>query len=297
MCSTSTLHADTAGGIVQQNNTSRWSLPRRDFAPRWRSMVTALSPTGLDLSHDEFLEFWPSSRRATRPTSPALRLVFDLGTVSEDAIAIAPDTMTVNGADTVFTGRQFVGVGELDTERTDIGIFNAEVDDIGILGDRPPIIEVPGGPIGRAGALLPHARTRDVLIFPWGDLSARCTSGNGVARHRGPRRRQRLNPAGSNENVFRYIVDLAGRASSCANGVTQRDRRAAPPSGSSTASRSAADRVIGTPTLRLVKHLRITFADAAGRRAAGHRRPAGDGAHAVRRLALDPPVGDPDPRA
>ena len=29
----STLHADTAGGIVQQNNSSRWSLPRRDFSP------------------------------------------------------------------------------------------------------------------------------------------------------------------------------------------------------------------------------------------------------------------------
>ena len=77
-----------------------------------------------------------------------LRLVIDLGTVSEDAIALAPDTMTVNGADTVFTGRQLVGLGELDTERTDVGIFNAEVDDIGILGDRPPIFEVPGGPIG-----------------------------------------------------------------------------------------------------------------------------------------------------
>ena len=35
-----TLHADTAGGIVQTNNHSRWSQPRRDFAPRWRSMVT-----------------------------------------------------------------------------------------------------------------------------------------------------------------------------------------------------------------------------------------------------------------
>ena len=27
-----TLHADTAGGIVQRNNHSRWSQPRRDFA-------------------------------------------------------------------------------------------------------------------------------------------------------------------------------------------------------------------------------------------------------------------------
>ncbi len=41
-----TLHADTAGGIVQRNNHSRWSQPRRDFVPRWRSMVTGLSTTG-----------------------------------------------------------------------------------------------------------------------------------------------------------------------------------------------------------------------------------------------------------
>ena len=39
-----TLHADTAGGIVQRNNSSRWSLPRRDFRPRWRSMVTTSAP-------------------------------------------------------------------------------------------------------------------------------------------------------------------------------------------------------------------------------------------------------------
>ena len=53
-----TLHADTAGGIVQRNNSSRWSQPRRFNRPRWRSMVTSLSSTGVDLSQDEFLEFW-----------------------------------------------------------------------------------------------------------------------------------------------------------------------------------------------------------------------------------------------
>ena len=46
-----TLHADTAGGVVQQNNHSRWSLPAGRLRPRWRSMVTSLSPTGVDLSH------------------------------------------------------------------------------------------------------------------------------------------------------------------------------------------------------------------------------------------------------
>ena len=38
-----TLHADTAGGIVERDNDSRWTLPPRPARPRWRSMVTALS--------------------------------------------------------------------------------------------------------------------------------------------------------------------------------------------------------------------------------------------------------------
>ena len=73
-----TLHADTAGGIVQQNNASRWTLPRRDFRPRWRSMVTALSNTGLDITQDEFLEFWVFQSNQTAD-SAGVRLVFDLG--------------------------------------------------------------------------------------------------------------------------------------------------------------------------------------------------------------------------
>ncbi len=41
------------------------------------------------------------------------------------------------GADTVYQGRQYVGAGRLDSERRTIGTFDAQVDDIGILNDRP----------------------------------------------------------------------------------------------------------------------------------------------------------------
>ena len=122
--------------------------------------------------------------------------MFDLGTVSEDAVALAPDTMTVSGADTVFTGRQLVGIGELDTERSEVGIFNAQVDDIGILGDRPPIFEIRRRPDRRAPALQPHAGQRGGL-FPWGDLSARCTRGNGVLDTEDLDGDQLLNAAGA----------------------------------------------------------------------------------------------------
>ena len=53
-----TLHADTAGGVVQRNSSSRWSLPAQPGRPRWRSMQTALSAVGSDFTRNEFLEFW-----------------------------------------------------------------------------------------------------------------------------------------------------------------------------------------------------------------------------------------------
>jgi Motility related/secretion protein len=255
------LHADTAGGIVQRNNHSSWSLPRRDFRPRWRSMVTSLSPTGVDLSNDDFLEFWLFQPAGDSANVAGTRLVFDLGTVSEDALAIAPDTFAATGTDTVYTGRQYVGEGELDTERTDIGIFNAETDDIGILGDRPASIEEAGvGPVAEL-PLCVRILSNTVPLFPWGDLSARCTNGNGVLDTEDLNGDTGLDLTGANENVFRYVVDLAADSFFVRNGVTSTDAQ----------GRTATwklyripirqpSAVLNTPTLRLAQHLRITFA-------------------------------------
>jgi hypothetical protein len=254
------LHADTAGGVVQQDNSSRWTLPRRDFKPRWRSMVTSLSPTGIDLSNDDFLEFWLFQPVGDPATNAHLRLVFDLGSVSEDAIAVAPDSFTVNGADTVYTGRQLVGQGRLDTERTDIGIFNAATDDIGILGDRlESIFEVGQGPVSEF-PLCTRTLSNAVPIFPWGDLSSRCTNGNGVLDTEDLNGDQGLDLTGQNENVFRYVVDLAANTYFVRDGVTTTD----------TQGRTATWKlyripirqptaVINTPTLRLTQHLRLTL--------------------------------------
>ncbi|MGH7498166.1 MAG: hypothetical protein ACREL3_04875 [Gemmatimonadales bacterium] len=255
------LHADTAGGIVQRNNAARWSLPRRDFRPRWRSMVTNLSSTGLDLTRDEYLEFWLFQPVGEPADSAGLRLVFDIGTVSEDALAIAPDSFTTNGSDTVFTGRQYVGTGRLDTERTDIGIFNADVDDIGILGDRPDAIEEVGqGPVANL-PLCDRVLSSAVPLFPWGDLSSRCTKGNGVLDTEDLNGDGVLDAAGPNENVFRYVVNLASDSFFVRNGVTSTDAQ----------GRTAVWKLyripirqpsatLNTPTLRLAQHLRVTFA-------------------------------------
>jgi hypothetical protein len=250
------LHADTAGGIVQQNNHSLWSLPRRDFKPRWRSMVTALSPTGIDLSNDDFLEFWMFHPAGDSASLAGTRVVFDLGTVSEDAVAIAPDAFTVSGTDTLFTGRQYVGLGELNTERTDIGIFNAETDDIGILGDRPATIEEANvGPVADL-ALCTRTLSNTVPLFPWGDLSGRCSNGNGVLDTEDLNGDTGLDLTGANENSFRYVVDLAAGTDFVRNGVSDATgtwKLYRVPIRQPTA-------VLNTPTLRLAQHLRITFA-------------------------------------
>lgn len=255
-----TLHADTAGGIVDRSNRSHWSLPERLFTPRWRSMVTPLSLNGLDLSREEFLEFWvfqPGNRPAD---SAGVHLVLDLGSVNEDALAIAPESLTVNGADTTYTGRQYVGVGRLDTERSPTGIFNAQTDDIGVLGDRPDSL-FQNGVLVTDLPLCRRELSASVPVFPWGDLSARCTRGNGLLDGEDLDGDLQLNSGGAADNVFRYVVNLAASKYYVRDGVTSVD---------STGRVSGwklyriplreADAVIGSPNLRLVRHLRITVA-------------------------------------
>ncbi|HEU5042161.1 MAG TPA: hypothetical protein VFT84_15135 [Gemmatimonadales bacterium] len=257
-----TLHADTAGGIVQTDNTSRWTQPRRDFAPRWRSLVTSLSSTGVDLTRDEFLEFWLFQQADTSAEAARMRVIVDLGTVNEDALAIAPDTFDPRGGDTLYTGRQYVGQGQLDTERGASGIFNAAVDDLGILGDFPDNIdEVGQGPIGPL-ALCQRQLGSIAQVFPWGDLSGRCTRGNGVLDTEDLDGDLLLNQGTPlvNENVFRYVVDLAAGNYFVRDGVS-----------STVNGRTAVwklyripirtpDAVVNTPNLRLIQHLRLTFA-------------------------------------
>jgi hypothetical protein len=256
-----TLHADTAGGVVQRDNRSLWSQPRRDFVPRWRSMVTALSSTGVDLSREEFLEFWLFQPSGEPSDSAGLRLVLDLGTVNEDALAIAPDTLQVSGADSLYTGRQYVGLDRLDTERTDVGIFNADTDDIGILGDRPDqMYEVGAGQLGEF-SLCSRELTSTVLVFPWGDLSSRCTRGNGVLDTEDLDGDQLLNGEGANESVFRYVVDLAADSFFVREGVRTTDAlgRSAVWKLYRVPLRSP-NQIVNSPTFRLVRQLRITFA-------------------------------------
>ena len=83
-----------------------------------------------------------------------------------------------------------------------------------------------------------------------------------------------LNASGSNENVFRYVVDLAADSFFVRDGVTTTDAN----------GRTAVWKLyripirkpsatIGTPNIRLVKHLRMTVAAPPDNGDARHRGP------------------------
>jgi hypothetical protein len=255
-----TLHADTAGGIVNNLNQSRWHQPERLNRPRWRSMVTALSTTGLDLSKSEYLEFWVYQSDQHSADSAGIKLIFDLGTVNEDAVAIAPESLTVNGTDSLYAGRQYVGLGRLDTERSPTGIFNAETDDVGILQDRPDSLIV-NGEVVPFPALCSRQLASTVQVFPWGDLGARCTNGNGFLDTEDLDGDLQLNAVGPNDNVYRYVVPLVSDSFR----VPNRGIKTIGPSGREAGwslyrvpLAVANALAIGTPNIRLVKQLRIT---------------------------------------
>ncbi|MGH7733226.1 MAG: hypothetical protein ACREOE_05860, partial [Gemmatimonadales bacterium] len=212
------IHPDTSGGFPIYDSVLkvvrlRWSQPARPGRPRWRTMVTPLSQTGTDLSSTQYLEFWvyqdplDGPRRAD---SVGARLVFDLGSVNEDALAITPESLTVSpdGVDSSFHGRRYSGVGRLDTEREPTGVFNAAADDNGILQDRPDSLVVNGLMLTDV-PLCRRQLSGSVPLYGLGDLDVRCTNGNGTLDAEDLNGDNVLNANGTGDNVDRYIVDLA----------------------------------------------------------------------------------------
>jgi len=254
-----TFHADTAGGIVRSDNSSLWSRPQRNAA-RFRPLVISLSNTGIDLSNNQFLEFWMfTDSRFTTPQDAGLEFIFDLGTVNEDVLALAPDSLTITGVDSSYTGTQHVGVGRLDTERGVTGIFNAQTDDVGILGDRPDSILVVGQGLTFDPALCQRSLTSAVQVFPWGDLEVQCSNGNGILDTEDLNGDDVLNFNAANiaDNVFRWVFTPAelgrffvrnGRITSIGRWSLFRIPLDSP------------DQVLGVPNARLVQHLRLTVA-------------------------------------
>ena len=216
-------------------------------------MVTAISTTGTDLSQNEYFEFWLYQLPSLSADSAGVNLVIDIGSVGEDALSIAPESLTVSGTDSTWSGRRYAGVGQLDSERQPTGYFNAATDDIGILIDRTDELVV-NGVVQEEVTTCSQVLTGSVTLLPWGDLSARCTRGNSTMDTEDLNGDNVLNANGPNDNVNRYVVDLRDPKYFVRNGGTRWRLYRIP--------LRQPDAVVGAPNMRLVQHLRITAATA-----------------------------------
>jgi len=251
------LQADTAGGFpTGSSGKMHWVLPERPDRPRYRSIVTSLSPNGVDLSQAEYLEFWAYQQADFSADGADLHLVIDVGSVDEDALSIAPESLTVTPVaggkpDSTWTGRRYAGVKQLDSERQSTGIFNAATDDNGILIDRPDSLYVNGGLVEGA-ATCKQVLSAVVSVYPWGDLGVRCTNGNGSLDTEDLNGDNVLNATGPTESVSRYVVDLNDPKYFVRNGGTRWRLYRIP--------LRQPDASVGAPNIRLVQHLRVTLA-------------------------------------
>lgn len=205
------------GKYDQQRQQHRWQTGSRIAGRRWRSIRTVFGAagSGIDLSRAEQLEFW-----ALIDTMPARRgrnpvLVFDFGDVSENSVALVPDSIVVRGGDSLFFGRRLEGFNRLDSERDRFSrAFNADVNDLGIPGDVADAIKVVGSrePIIASNfALCALSRGRTRVL---GDPQGNCTARNGRLDEEDIDQDALLNfnaAQREQERVRRFIVDLSDR--------------------------------------------------------------------------------------
>ena len=212
-----TLYPLAVGGRYDPlSHTYAWKVANALPGRRFRSVKTVLSPAGADLSRAENLEFWTlvdttAARRAANPT-----LVFDLGEISENTLAFAPETLTVApGAkpDSLFSGKKLQGFDRLDSERDPISrAFNAAVNDTGLPGDVVDtlVVTTPSG-TSRAFNLALCTGT-DRATPRLGDTRTNCTVHNNRLDDEDIDLDGVLNlPSGArnSERLLRFVVDLS----------------------------------------------------------------------------------------
>lgn len=145
--------------------------------PRWRSFTTVLSPTGVDLTPTEFLDFYAAE-------GERLTLIIDVGMVSEDAFFI-DDQGATSGVHPE-TGRPW-GLDVLDQEADPLRgeVWGTAADEVGLWNE--------------------SCRAEPGRLYPIGDGRANCTRGNGR------RDTEDLNGNGvldRTERYMRYVVPL-----------------------------------------------------------------------------------------
>ncbi len=217
-----TLHPLSAGGLYDAASGSyHWTVDNAVPGQRFRSIRTVLSPAGVDLSRDEFIELWTlvDMSAAGRTHNPTL--VFDFGDVSENSLVFGPQTLTINPLangtpDSVYTGKQLQGFDQLDTERDPFSrAFNVATNDIGLPGDRVDRLTVINGASVITATNVPICRGAGRALRPLGDTRADCTVGNAHLDEEDIDLDNALNFSSAqreSERILRYIVDLSDPA-------------------------------------------------------------------------------------
>ena len=185
-----TLKPDTVLGLAHNGptdsliGTPNWVRPPV-AGPRWRSITQTLSATGIDLTRTEYLEFWVWEDNKRTAAQHHTAVLFDFGSVFEDALAFVPDSFYVNPAtgDTTYYGQDTTGIGRLDTERDPrTHSWNADLNDEGILSDRVThgIFDMNKRQMIDTLPLCSAAVNGVVAQFAFGDPRSRCGRHNGV---------------------------------------------------------------------------------------------------------------------
>jgi len=176
------LKPDTVLGLANNRSGSpNWVRPSQN-APRWRSITQTLSPTGIDLSRVEFLEFWVWEDASRVAKANQTAILFDFGAVFEDGLAFVPDSFAVDvSGDTTYYGFRSAGEGRLDTERDPrTHTWSATLNDEGILSDRA--VDGIKTATGAVIDTLPLCSATDhgqLVPYAFGDLRSRCGRHNG----------------------------------------------------------------------------------------------------------------------
>ena len=194
---------------------------------RWRSITTNLASTGLDLTRTEFLDLYIAG-------GETLTLIFDLGTVSEDALFVDEQGLASGTRE----GGDAWGLGALDQEAD------------------PRRGEIWSDELDRRGLWDEACLATRAVVYRIGDPRVNCTRGNGRPDS------EDLDGDGNldiDERYLRYLVELDGSSPYLVRDTTGtgtlfrlyriplRGPRAINPGG-----------MFGDGDFRAVKHLRLT---------------------------------------
>ncbi len=268
-----TLLPLSVGGTVDPAGNSTWTIGGTPSGRRWRSLRTVLSPSGVDLTRVEHLEFWAlvdtslTGRRAN-PT-----VIVDIGDVSENTIAFSPDTVIVDRSMPGFAiigarGKQFQGIDVLDSERDSLSrAFDASVNDIGLAGDLARTIRVRDAATGATFDSTNVAVCRaDRSARRLGDPRLNCTVRNDRLDEEDIDLDNVLNFPREGERVLRFPVDLSdpdsySRVGGRLNASDTRNRSGVPLHWVKVRVPISAPETngIAEPLLRRMKTLRLTI--------------------------------------